>query len=164
MEIIQILLIVATFLCSLVAGFLFAFTIVVMPGIKQLNDKEFIHSFQVMDRIIQNNQPLFMLVWGGSVLAIIGAGVPGIWQLDGIERLLVIFAAVLYLLGVQLTTIAVNVPLNNRLQTCGVERSNQESLKKERQHFEPQWTRWNFIRTVASCVTSLLLLVLLYRL
>ena len=31
----QIVLILATFLCSLVAGFLFAFATVVMPGIKR---------------------------------------------------------------------------------------------------------------------------------
>ena len=42
----QIVLILATLLCSLVAGFLFAFAIIVMPGIKTLNDREFIRAFQ----------------------------------------------------------------------------------------------------------------------
>ena len=60
----QIALILATFLCSLVAGFLFAFALVAMPGIRSLKDREFIRAFQVMDRVIQNNQPLFVLVWG----------------------------------------------------------------------------------------------------
>ncbi len=46
-----IILLVATFLCSLVAGFLLAFAIVVMPSIKQLNDREFIRAFQVIDGI-----------------------------------------------------------------------------------------------------------------
>jgi uncharacterized membrane protein len=41
----QIVLILATLLCSLVAGLLFAFASVVMPGIKQLNDREFIRTF-----------------------------------------------------------------------------------------------------------------------
>ncbi len=58
----QIALILATFLCSLVAGFLFAFAVVAMPGIKRLNDGEFIRAFQVMDGVIQNNQPIFLLV------------------------------------------------------------------------------------------------------
>ena len=53
----QIVLILATLLCSLVAGFLFAFATVVMPGIKTLNDREFIRAFQVIDGVIQNNQP-----------------------------------------------------------------------------------------------------------
>ncbi|MGB5425029.1 MAG: hypothetical protein WBN03_22880, partial [Desulfobacterales bacterium] len=68
MGIFQAALILATFLCSLVAGFLFAFSVVVMPGIRSLNDREFIRAFQVMDRVIQNNQPIFMLVWIGSVV------------------------------------------------------------------------------------------------
>ena len=62
MVVFQITFIFATFLCSLVAGFMFAFSVVVMPGIKSLNDREFIKAFQVMDRIIQNNQPIFILV------------------------------------------------------------------------------------------------------
>ena len=47
MGIFQIVLILATFLCSLAAGLLFAFAIVVMPGIRSLNDREFIRAFQV---------------------------------------------------------------------------------------------------------------------
>ena len=65
MGIFQIALIVATLLCSLVAGFVFAFAVVVMPGIKGLPDREFIRAFQVMDGVIQNNQPMF--VFAGSV-------------------------------------------------------------------------------------------------
>ncbi len=70
MGIFQIALILATFLCSLVAGFLLAFAIVAMPGIGSLNDREFIRAFQVMDRVIQNYQPIFMLVWVGSVVTL----------------------------------------------------------------------------------------------
>ena len=92
MGIFQITLFVATFLCSLVAGLLFVFAAVVMPGIRNLNDREFIRAFQVMDRVIQNRQPLFMLVWVGSVVALVTAAVLGIGQLDGAERLLIIVA------------------------------------------------------------------------
>ncbi len=38
-----------------------------------LNDREFIRAFQVLDRVIQNRQPLFMLVWVGSVVALVPA-------------------------------------------------------------------------------------------
>ena len=63
--ILPISLSIATLFCSLVAGFLFAFVLVVMPGIQRLNDREFIRAFQVIDSIIQNNQPIFVLVWVG---------------------------------------------------------------------------------------------------
>jgi len=71
-----------------------------MPGIGKLNSREFLHAFQVMDRVIQNNQPVFMLVWIGSVLAIITAAALGIKELDGAGRLLIIVTTLIYLLGV----------------------------------------------------------------
>ena len=129
MGIFQIALILATFLCSLVAGLLFVFAIVVMPGIRSLNDREFIRAFQVMDGVIQNNQPIFVLVWIGSVVALVASAVLGIsiGQLDGAGRLLIIFAALAYLLGVQLPTVTINIPLNNKLQTLDVDAMNETS-------------------------------------
>ena len=97
----QAVLMVAAYLCSLVAGLLFSFAVVVMPGIRSLDDGGFIRAFQTIDRTIQNNQPLFVFVWVGSVLAVIFAAVSGIWVLTGVDRLLMIVAALVYLLGVQ---------------------------------------------------------------
>jgi uncharacterized membrane protein len=145
-----------------VAGFLFAFAVVVMPGIKSLNDQGFIRAFQVMDRIIQNNQPLFMLVWGGSVIVLIIAAVLGFAQLAGLGRVLLIFAALVYVLGVQLPTITINVPLNNQLQTLEVEAMDEAALKAARNNFEPRWNQWNVIRTALASLVSGLLIILLF--
>ena len=164
MGIFQATLILATILCSLVSGFLFAFAVVVMPGIRSLNDREFIRAFQVMDRVIQNNQPIFMLVWVGSVVVLITSVVLGIGQLDGGGRLLIIFATIVYLLGVQLPTITINIPLNNKLQTLDVDTINETEQKAARENFETRWNRWNSIRTVLSSLASALLIVLLFRL
>ncbi len=164
MGIFQIALILATFLCSLVAGFLFAFAIVTMPGIRSLNDREFIRAFQVMDRVIQNNQPIFMLVWVGSVVAFVISAVLGIGQLDGAGRLLIIFAALAYLLGVQMPTITINIPLNNKLQTLDVDAMNATTQKAARKEFEPRWNLWNSIRTAFASLASVLLIILLFRL
>ena len=81
-NIFPIVLVSATRLVSLVAGFLFAFAIVAMPGLKKLSDAEFIRAFQGIDGIIQNNHPLFMLVWMGSVLLLIAAAIIGFTQLS----------------------------------------------------------------------------------
>ena len=164
MGIFQIALILATFLCSLVAGFVFAFAVVVMPGIRSLNDREFIRAFQVMDRVIQNNQPIFVLVWIGSVVALVISAVLGIGQLDGAGRLLIIFAALVYLLGVQLPTFAINVPLNNKLQTLDVNAMNPTTQELARKDFEPRWNLWNSIRTALTSLASALLIILLFRL
>ncbi|MGK7893766.1 MAG: DUF1772 domain-containing protein [Xenococcus sp. (in: cyanobacteria)] len=160
----QITLILATFLCSLVAGFLFAFALVVMPGIKSLKDREFIRAFQVIDGVIQNNQPIFVLVWVGSVLALVTSAVLGTRQWDGAERLLIIFPTILYLIGVQLPTFTINVPLNNKLQTLDLEAMDEIMQKAARQEFEPNWNLWNSIRTVLAGLASALLMILLFRL
>ena len=161
MEIYQLVLVLSTFLCTLVAGFLFAFAIVVMPGIKKLGDAEFIRAFQVIDRIIQNNQPIFLLVWAGSVFAIIASLVFGFARLDGPGLILLILATIFYLFGVQLPTGIVNVPLNNKLQTLDVEKTNEAGLRTAREEFEPRWNQWNTLRTVISSLVSLLLITLL---
>ena len=159
----HIILIITTLFCSLVAGFLGGFSIVVMPGIRTLTEREFIRSFQEMDRIIQNNQPIFMLVWVGSVLLLITSGLLGYSKLEGINFLLLISSIVIYLLAVQLPTIAVNIPLNNQLQNVDTNKG-EEILQKARLTFEPRWNRWNIFRSCFATVTAALLMVLLFRL
>ena len=161
MGIFQITLILATLLCSLAAGLLFTFAIVVMPGIRSLDNRAFIRAFQVTDRIIQNNQPLFMLVWLGSVVTLLIAAVLGFGQLDTAGRLLIISATLIYLLGVQLPTITINIPLNNELQTLDVDVMDEASNSAARQAFEPRWNRWNAIRTAFAVLACLLLMTLL---
>ena len=161
MEFFELALIAAAFLCSLVAGFLFAFAVVVMPGIKRLGDREFIRAFQVIDGVIQDNQPVFMLVWVGSVPALIAAAVLGIGQLEGTALVLLVTAALVYLFGVQLPTIVINIPLNNKLQSLDVNTAAEAQRKSARQDFESRWNRSNSIRTALSCLVSALLIILL---
>jgi uncharacterized membrane protein len=163
MPVFEVVLMLAAFMCSLVAGFLFAFAVVVMPGINNLDDGAFIRAFQTIDRIIQNNQPLFMFVWAGSVLAVIGMAVMAIWALTGADRLLIIVAALLYLLGVQVPTIAINIPLNSQLQKLDVATMTGTARQRARETFEARWNRWNVIRTLCACVVSGLLMLLLRR-
>jgi uncharacterized membrane protein len=157
----QITLIIATFLSALVAGLLFVFAIVVMPGIKRLPDREFIRAFQVMDGVIQNNQPLFVLVWVGSAVTLLAAAVIGLGQLEGVGRLLIIVATLAYIFGVQLPTVTINVPLNNKLQTLDVAVASGTEQKMARNAFEPRWNRWNAIRTTLASLSSVLLMTLL---
>ncbi|WP_321392257.1 DUF1772 domain-containing protein [uncultured Desulfuromusa sp.] len=163
MNIFQLTLSLSIIFCSLVAGFLFAFTIVVMPGIKQLTDGEYIRAFQVMDGIIQKNQPVFMLVWIGSIIIILAAAVLGIGQLDSLSRLLLISAALIYLVGVQVPTGMMNIPLNNQLQALDANNLADSELHKARENFEAPWNKSNTIRTFFAVLTSVLLVIVLLR-
>jgi len=82
MVIFQFALVLSAFLCSLVAGFLFAYAIAVMPGIKNLD----------------------------------------------------------------------------------VDSMDETGLKAARNEFEPRWNTTNRVRTVMSCCTSAVLIILLFRL
>jgi uncharacterized membrane protein len=154
-------LVLATFLCSLVAGFLFAFAAVVMPGIRTLDDGGFIRAFQAIDRVIQDNQPLFVFGWIGSVLALIAAAVLGMWALSGADRPLIIVAALVYLLCVQLPTATINIPLNNEIQKLNPGSMNETTRKRAREAFEPRWNRWNAIRAACASLVSIVLMLLL---
>ncbi|MEO1523910.1 MAG: DUF1772 domain-containing protein [Planctomycetota bacterium] len=163
MGLFEITLIIATLLCSLVAGLVFAFAVVVMPGIKNLKDGDFLRAFQVMDRVIQNNQPIFMFVWIGSTLSLIVCAGIGIATLGGADLAGLIVATCLYLFAVQLPTVTINIPLNNKLQTLDVEVMNESDQRLARDQFEGRWNRWNTIRTISACLVSALLLILLCR-
>ena len=94
-------LIVSTLLCALVTGFIFTYAVVVMPGFAKLDDRDFIRAFQVTDGVIQNNQPLFMLAWVGSIVSIVATMILGFIELHGIERWTVFALGFVYLIGFQ---------------------------------------------------------------
>ena len=162
MDPLHVTLMLSILFCSLVAGLLFGFAIVVMPGIAKLTDKEYLLAFKHMDGIIQNDQPLFILVWAGSILSVIVTFVLGVINLNGMQNYLLSAASVLYLLGVQLPTFRFNIPLNNSLQSLDIETLRETEFTLFRSDFEAPWNRWNRFRTVNAIVAvSMFLLVLL---
>jgi uncharacterized membrane protein len=88
----------------------------------------------------------------------------GFGQLDGTHRLLLISAPLVYILGVQLSTFTINVPLNNRLQALNVNAMDEVALKAARMNFEPGWNRWNLVRTPFAGLASVLFMILLFKL
>ena len=105
-----------------------------------------------------------MAVWVGSIVASVTAAGLGFGQLDGAQRLLLISAPIVYILGVQLSTFTINVPLNNKLQALNVDAMDEMALKTARMGFEPGWNRWNLVRTPFAGLASVLLMILLFKL
>ena len=142
------LVLTSTLSCALVTGFVFTYAVIVMPGLAKLTDKEFIRAFQVTDELIQNNQPIFMIVWVGSVISVISTLIVSLMGPYSVETVLVIIAGFVYLLGVQGLTVLVHLPLNRRIQTVNVEEWDASALREERLLFETRWIRFNWIRTL----------------
>ena len=161
MDMLDISLILSITLCSLVSGFIFTFAIVVMPGLSNLSDREFIRAFQVTDAVIQNNQPVFMFTWVGSIVSLVITIFTSVISFGLAETWLVVLLSVIYLLGVHGVTLAVHIPLNNHVQKVVIEELNDEAIKRERVKFERKWNVFNNIRTSISVSATLLLLILL---
>lgn len=160
MDFLYFSLILSTFLCSLATGFILTFASVVMPGLSELEDKDFLKAFQVTDGVIQNNQPIFMLVWLGSIISVLATILICIISFGSLEAWLIIFVGVTYLLGVQGITVSVHLPLNNRIKKLDINNMAYDRLKEERINFENKWNYFNNIRTAIAFSVSLAFLLI----
>ena len=164
MDFLDISLFFSILFCALAAGFILTYAIIVMPGLSKLDDKEFIKAFQVTDGIIQNNQPIFILIWLGSIISVLGTIITSILSLGIVEAWLIIFAGVTYLLGVQGITISIHLPLNKHIQKIDINSTNSQTLSEVRKNFETKWNYFNNIRTgIALFVILIFLLILTIR-
>ena len=163
-SILDLSLLLTILTCSLSTGFILTYAVVVMPGFSKLNDKEFVRAFQVTDGVIQNNQPLFMLTWVGSIISVLSVIAISIFTLGLSEAWIIIVVGLIYLLGVQGITISIHLPLNNHIQKIDINNMNNQSLNEERTKFEMRWNYFNKIRTFIAFSTSLsFLLILIVR-
>ena len=160
MNTLEVSLICSTLSCTLVTGFTLLYAVVIMPGLSKLDDKEFIKAFQVTDGVIQDNQPLFILTWLGSVISVVGAILSSIISVGLPEAWLIVFVGVVYLLGVQGITLSVHLPLNNHIKKINIEKTDHQTLSVEREKFETRWNFFNTIRTGISFSVSLTLLLI----
>ena len=164
MSFLDISLFLSVLFCALATGFILTYAIVVMPGLSKLDDKEFIKAFQVTDGIIQNNQPIFILIWLGSIISVLSTIIVSIFSLGILEAWLMIFTSVVYLLGVQVITITIHLPLNRHIQKIDINSTNPHTLNDERKNFETKWNYFNNIRTcIAVFVVLIFLLILTMR-
>jgi uncharacterized membrane protein len=156
-------LLAAAFLGTTCFGFLLVFAIVVMPGISRLDDGDFLRAFQVIDGVIQDNQPIFVSTWIGSVVAFIAAAIAGWFELDGGRRFGLMVATGAYMTH-QVITFTINVPMNNRLKELDIAYLDSSAKKGERVIFERKWCFWNWLRTIimgAACFYLVFLLLVI---
>ena len=133
----------------------------ILPGFSKLNDKEYTRAFQVTDEVIQNNQPLFMLTWIGSIISVLGAILASILSPDLGETWFIVLIGVVYLLGVQGITITIHLPMNNHIKDLNLDELDNQTLSKERLKLETKWNYFNNIRTGVGFFVSLSLLLIL---
>ena len=139
------LLAVATLTMGLMAGVFGLYAHSVMPGLRKTDNRTFVGAFQAIDRAIIN--PVFMSTFAGALVC---PGLAALFFIPSSQRSVLpwcLSAFVLYLL-VFVSTIAVNVPLNDALKAAG-DPDRIDDLSAVRARFdEAKWNRWNLMRAV----------------
>ncbi|MFF3855134.1 DUF1772 domain-containing protein [Micromonospora sp. NPDC002575] len=139
-------LIAATITTGLMAGLFAAFAYAVMPALKAAEDRTFVDTMQRINVTIVNGW--FMLGFlGAPVSATLSALLA--WHGDGRPALPWIIGGLALYLAMFLITIAINVPLNDKLAAAG-DPGHIADLAAVRVHFESRWVTWNIVRALCS--------------
>jgi uncharacterized membrane protein len=138
-------LMAATISVGLMAGVFYVYAHAIMPGLRKVDDRSFVASFQAIDRAIIN--PWFIPVFiGALVLLVVATALHA-----GEAALPWIAAALVFYLATFAITMRVNVPLNDALKAAGD--PDQIDVAAVRERFgEERWARFNTVRAVACTV------------
>lgn len=138
-------LLAATISMGLMAGVFALYANTIMPGLAKADDRTFVSAFQALDRAIVN--PWFL--GGGFLGALVFSAIAAIAHIGEPGLPWVGAALALYLSSVVIT-LAVNVPLNDKLKAAGVPEAAAELAAARRSFGEARWVGWNLVRAVTT--------------
>lgn len=154
------LLLLLIFFSGLMAGLFYAWSISVTPGLAKVDKQSYLLAFQAMNRAILN--PVFFIPFMGTALLLPLLSYLSFDNTVSLQFWLILAATAIYLLGIMAVTIAGNVPLNNQLEVLKITTMSEAEMQAFREGFESQWNTLNWIRTLASALTFVLLSLALY--
>lgn len=148
----HLMFVLALLVSALSAGFFYAFSTTVMPGLGEAGASAAIQAMQGINNVVRS--PLFAAVFFGTlVLALLAALAARSAGHRGASRL-AFLGAVVHAAAVIGVTLQVNVPLNETLATVT---TGDASAAATWAHFAEPWSLWNHVRTLGAIVTFLCL-------
>ena len=148
----------ALWLCAigagLMAGVYFAFSGFIMASFARIETSAGILAMQSINDVILRSA--FMPLFFGTSFAAAGVAAIALSDLSRPGALSMMSAGIIYFVGMFLSTIFFNVPLNNKLKDAD---SHSAYGAEVWDLYLRQWTRWNHVRTIASVVSSVLFLI-----
>ncbi len=138
-------------LTGAVAGVFFAYSVSVMIGLDAIKPEHAITAMRSINVKIQN--PAFLLAF---LLAPVAAAATGFLLLVLGQRnagILFFLAAAAYILGALGPSFAVNIPMNDALDSVKVPAGGAARIWSD---YSARWTLWNTVRTVFSSASLLL--------
>jgi uncharacterized membrane protein len=150
----RMILLITTLTLGLTAGLLFCWSVSVTNGLAGLPDKEYITTFQQLNRAILN--PLFFISYLAPVFLLPASTwihfqkplSAGFWYL--------LAASALYIVGVMGITMAGNVPMNDALDVFNTDHATAAEIAAKRLSFESRWNLLHHIRTICSIIAFIL--------
>lgn len=139
---------------GVMAGFFWAFTAVVMPGLaaEETAPLAVLAAMQGINDVVRNAQ-FALFFFGAPILCLLLLG-RAVRRRDSLWRLVEAMAAALYVVGVFVVTFAFNVPLNDDLgELEAADPANAPAMAV----YIDDWTAWNDVRTAAALVAFVLL-------
>lgn len=135
--------------CGLIAGIYFAFSIFIMPALARI---EPVHAVSAMNSINSTIlRSLFMPLFLGTTLTSFILAIIALLHRSTPGATAMFAAGLIYVSGMFLCTIVLNVPLNNGL--AAVDSANAALLWTR---YLKEWTMWNHVRTIASTAACIL--------
>lgn len=146
-------LFVSLLLSAMIAGFFYAYSVDVMPGLDQMDPAEAIRAMQQINIAVRN--PVFFVTFFITPVAAIVTALLLYLSDSKSAALAMIGAAAVYLLAAFLPTATINVPMNEVLALQDTSEAG-GNLAGIWQTYSARWTFWNTLRTVASSIAVLL--------
>lgn len=139
---------------ALVAGVFLAFSDFIMRSLAITGGVGGVEAMQVINREVF--RWVFMTLFlGMAALSVVIAAYA--WMgVNGPAGMLILAAALMYLVGCFGVTVVFNVPMNEAL--AGMDLSSDATRDYWRQTYVPRWTFWNSVRTAAAAISAALLL------
>ena len=139
---------------GVMAGFFFAFSFVVMPGLAAMEPLAALASMQAINLAVRN--AVFAIGFFSALVLSVAVALHALVRRDAPAGRLALAAALIYLIGAFGVTSAFNVPLNGDIAPLDPARSENAQAMIS---YIAEWTLWNHVRTLASLASFVLLLL-----
>ena len=150
-------LILATLGSGMMAGLFCSFSNFIMKALSGISPPEGIAAMQAINLVIV--RPVLLIVFFGTGVASVAAVVAGWQDLGTAARTWGVIGGGVYVLGSIGVTVAVNVPLNNKL---AVVKPDSEEGARMWDIYLSRWTWWNHIRSLATIASTIFLIAAVY--
>ena len=142
---------------ALSAGLLYAWTISIIPGLKNIPSKSYLEAMQSINKAILN--PGFFIIFFGSLILMILSIYFQHKVKVNLAFWLITGGAISYLIGVIGVTIFGNVPMNEALDLVNINTLSGEELENIRLSYESKWNQLNTVRTIFAVLAFMVLLL-----